>query len=186
MLKGARVRKRDGRLEKFSEKKLLHSIGRAFKIADVPDHERAAAIYYEVIHKLAERGEKQVMTVDEIERAVKAVLHKHDLPKVVHGYELVFLRLKPTKIEKVRKRDGRIVDFDPERIFKSICKSFKQTRRTIDKRCESLTGEVIELLDKRYAGQTAPVEAIKETIEFVLVKNKLPDVAKAYSLHRYM
>jgi transcriptional regulator NrdR family protein len=180
-----KVRKRDGRTESFSFRKLHASIHQAFRRAGAADHDRASAISHEVRDSLLHK-KKKVVAVDEIERTVESVLRRHKLRSVLEAYKLVFLHLHKMKIKTVRKRDGRRQDFDPEKVFKSVCKSFRQAGEPADKRCDKLTQQAVALLEKRYAGKVVPVEEIKETIEFVLVRSKLPKVARAYILYRYM
>ncbi len=105
---------------------------------------------------------------------------------VIKAYNLVFLHIKGLKIKNVMKRDGRVVNFKMHNIFKSIRKAFSQAGVDDGKKCEDITKEVVNILNKKFAGKTVPVENIKETVEHVLVRRKLPKVARAYLLYRYM
>lgn len=87
---------------------------------------------------------------------------------------------------RVMKRDGTVEKFSSQKIFKSISKSLKETGYKNKKLAAKLTKHAVSLLTKRYKGEVVPVESIKETVEFVLVKNKLPQVAKRYALYRYV
>jgi ribonucleoside-triphosphate reductase len=89
------------------------------------------------------------------------------------------------KIEKIRKRDGQIVDFDPHKIANAISKSLKAVNEKDGKHAERLAQEVEENLDKRFHYRSIPaVEEIQDVVEQVLMKNKYFAAAKAYILYR--
>jgi anaerobic ribonucleoside-triphosphate reductase len=90
-----------------------------------------------------------------------------------------------TKITKVEKRDGSFEKFNFKKLSNSIAKALAQAGHKNGKIANKLAKEVVNLLEKRH-GKTVPVEHIKQTVEFILVKNKLPKAAKAYILYRYM
>lgn len=50
----------------------------------------------------------------------------------------------------------------------------------------SYTREAIAILEKRYKGAIVPVEGIRETVEFVLVRHNMLKPAKYYIMHRYL
>mgnify|MGYP002477262464 CR=1 FL=1 len=50
-------------------------------------------------------------------------------------------------IKKIRKRDGRIVDFDSDRIKDAVHKAFIAVELENGKRAESVTEEVVRLLE---------------------------------------
>jgi len=54
--------------------------------------------------------------------------------------------------QKIRKRDGRIVDFDRMKIAKAIFKAFIATKSQGGERAEEIAGQVVDLLDKRITG----------------------------------
>ena len=90
------------------------------------------------------------------------------------------------KIEKVRKRDGRIVDFDPIRIRNAIYKAIMAVGEEDGELAEKLANEVVKILEDRFVGKIPSVEEIQDVVEEVLVKNGLYRVAKAYILYRQM
>ncbi|MCD6444063.1 adenosylcobalamin-dependent ribonucleoside-diphosphate reductase [Candidatus Bathyarchaeota archaeon] len=86
---------------------------------------------------------------------------------------------------KVIKRDGRIVDFDKNRIVEAIWKAFQATGLENRSLAERLGNEVVKVLDKTFgAGSTPHVEQIQDIVEKVLVRNGLYEAAKAYILYR--
>ena len=89
------------------------------------------------------------------------------------------------KITRVEKRDGSFERFSSKKLTNSIAKALAQSGTKNGKIANKLAKEAIKLLEKRHE-KTVPVEHIKETVEFVLVKNKLPKAAKYYLLYRYM
>ncbi|HDD35203.1 MAG TPA: ribonucleoside triphosphate reductase [Candidatus Desulfofervidus auxilii] len=87
-------------------------------------------------------------------------------------------------IKKIRKRDGRIVPFQKEKITDCIFKAAQAVGgkdRTI---AERLSDEVVELLEKRFAGKIPHVDDIQDAVEKVLVENGYYRTAKAYILYR--
>ncbi len=88
-------------------------------------------------------------------------------------------------ISVIKKRDGRIVPFDVQRITEAIEKSF----RAVDPRMEdravatSLALEVYTRLDTE--GNPAPtVDAVQSAVEQVLLDSGYPEVAKSYLVFR--
>ncbi|HIE15187.1 TPA: adenosylcobalamin-dependent ribonucleoside-diphosphate reductase [Candidatus Bathyarchaeota archaeon] len=87
-------------------------------------------------------------------------------------------------ISKVIKRDGRIVDFDPEKIVNAIWKALKATGKDDRRIAESLGGQVVEKINRKFKGLMPHVEEIQDIVEETLVENSLYEVAKAYILYR--
>jgi ribonucleoside-diphosphate reductase alpha chain len=88
-------------------------------------------------------------------------------------------------ISKIKKRDGRIVDFEPEKITNAIFKAAQAVGgkdRTI---AEKLSKQVVELLEKQLKpGEIPTVEQVQDLVEKVLVENGHYKTAKAYILYR--
>ena len=93
--------------------------------------------------------------------------------------------------QKIRKRDGSLVDFDPERIvnaiFKAACAVAESEGKSADRTiAEGLKEKVIEKLKDKIHHNTIPaVEAIQDVVEEVLIENGHTKTAKAYILYRY-
>lgn len=86
---------------------------------------------------------------------------------------------------KVIKRDGRIVDFDKNRIVEAIWKAFKATGLEDRALAEKLGDEVVKVLDDKFGLEYTPhVEQIQNAVEETLVRHGLYEVAKAYILYR--
>ncbi|MBI4145760.1 adenosylcobalamin-dependent ribonucleoside-diphosphate reductase [Candidatus Woesearchaeota archaeon] len=86
-------------------------------------------------------------------------------------------------IAKVRKRDGTIVPFQPEKIKLAISKALTSVKRK-----ESLAGKLadqaVKEAEKHFTKILPTVEDIQDIVEEVLIKNKLVDVAKSFILYR--
>jgi ribonucleoside-diphosphate reductase alpha chain len=88
------------------------------------------------------------------------------------------------KISKIRKRDGRIVDFDQKKITNAILKALTAVKQGNGELATGLSDSVVTLVSERFAGKTPHVEDIQDIVEEILVKNGYVDVAKAYILYR--
>jgi ribonucleoside-diphosphate reductase alpha chain len=88
-------------------------------------------------------------------------------------------------VEKIRKRDGSIVDFDPLKVNNAISKAFFAVRggasqEEIDKLTEMVALEVT----LAYETGVADVEGIQDIVEMCLMKAGHYDVGRAYILYR--
>ena len=84
----------------------------------------------------------------------------------------------------IRKRDGRRVPFDIDKIVSAIGRAFGDTGETADERtCRALAGNVVEKLEQQ--GLDVPaVEEIQDAAESVLIESGYARTAKAYILYR--
>ena len=87
-------------------------------------------------------------------------------------------------IAQIRKRDGRVVEFDPEKITNAILKAFTATKTKNGKVAKKLSDEVVEIVARKFEGRIPGVENVQDVVEEVLIKNGYVDVAKAYILYR--
>ncbi len=92
----------------------------------------------------------------------------------------------PEKIFKeIRKRDGRVVDFIPDKITDAIFKAATAVGGSDRGIAENLTRQVIESLqDKAYNGVIPTVEEVQDAVEVALIENGHARTAKAYILYR--
>jgi ribonucleoside-triphosphate reductase len=89
------------------------------------------------------------------------------------------------EIIKIRKRDGRIVDFNPVKITNAIWKAAQAVGGKDRKRAEELTDKVIDFLEKEIPrGGIPTVEQVQDTVEKVLIEEGHAKTAKAYILYR--
>ena len=87
-------------------------------------------------------------------------------------------------ITKLRKRDGRLVDFDEEKIAVAINKAFNATYKPgHEETARKLAREVVSFLEVE--GLEAPdVEHVQDIVEKVLMDSGYVQTAKAYILYR--
>ncbi len=88
-------------------------------------------------------------------------------------------------IKKIRKRDGRIVDFDKNKITEAIWKAAKSVGGKDKKLSAKLADEVVSYLEKQLKeGEIPTVEQVQDIVEKVLIENGHAKTAKAYILYR--
>jgi anaerobic ribonucleoside-triphosphate reductase len=88
-------------------------------------------------------------------------------------------------VTKVRKRDGRIVDFDREKITKAIFKAAESVGGHDRKIAENLASKAVTIINYQFEKDQVPtVEQIQDIVERVLIKNGYADTAKAFILYR--
>ena len=87
-------------------------------------------------------------------------------------------------VTKIRKRDGRLADFNEEKIAKAITKAFDATYKPgQEETAKRLADEVLSILEVE--GDLQPeVEHIQDLVERVLMDNGYVQTAKAYILYR--
>jgi len=88
------------------------------------------------------------------------------------------------RVSKIRKRDGSIVDFNPEKIRSAIHKAIIATGGENGDVAGKLYVNAVTEVEKRFAGKTPSVENIQDIVEEVLIKAGHTQVAKAYILYR--
>jgi len=88
-------------------------------------------------------------------------------------------------IEKIQKRDGRIVAFDKNKIAEAIWKAAQSVGGTDKQKAYELTDKVVEYLEKQAKpGEILHVEQVQDAVEKILVENGHYKTAKAYILYR--
>ncbi len=93
------------------------------------------------------------------------------------GYEL-------GSLHKVIKRDGRVVDFDAQRIENAVRKACKATNTPDEELPKQVTRLVIKSLNNMFKGKTPSVEDVQNLVEETLILLGQARVAKAYILYR--
>ncbi len=89
------------------------------------------------------------------------------------------------RILRIRKRDGRIVEFVPEKITNAIYKAAQVVGGHDKKEAEELTKKVTTILEYKFGPKEVPtVEEAQDIVEKVLIKNGHAKTAKAYILYR--
>jgi len=87
-------------------------------------------------------------------------------------------------ITKMTKRDGRVVDFDSKRIRDAIYKAFIAVELGDGQKAESVTQEVVRLLEAKFKGRIPSVEDAQDVVIEVLKKWGYDKVALEYQAFR--
>jgi ribonucleoside-diphosphate reductase alpha chain len=87
-------------------------------------------------------------------------------------------------IKKIVKREGRIVDFDSNRIKDAIYKAFIAVELGDGKKAESITREVVRLLEEKFKERIPSVEDAQDLVIIVLKKEGYEKVAHEYQAYR--
>lgn len=85
---------------------------------------------------------------------------------------------------RIRKRDGRIVNFDRNKITRAIEKSILAVKAKDRAVAERLSRQVMKIVKEKFVVKIPGVEDIQDIVENVLIRNGLTKVAKAYILYR--
>ena len=89
------------------------------------------------------------------------------------------------KITKIRKRDGRIVDFEQDKITQAIYKAMLVTNQGNKKEAGKLSDKVVDFLIQRFKKERVPqVEEIQDIVEMTLMRKDYLESAKAYIIYR--
>jgi ribonucleoside-diphosphate reductase alpha chain len=83
-------------------------------------------------------------------------------------------------LSKIKKRDGRVTDFDPDRIRNAVHKAFLAVELGNGEKAESITSEVVSLLKEKFKEKTPSVEDAQDLVIEVLEKKGYEKVAQAY------
>jgi len=86
--------------------------------------------------------------------------------------------------EKIRKRDGRVVEFDPLKIKSAIAKAGEATGELGKKEAARLTGQVLSLAHESGLDPLPDVEGVQDVVERALIVSPFYRTAKAYILYR--
>jgi len=87
-------------------------------------------------------------------------------------------------IKKIRKRDGRIVEFDASRIRDAIHRAFIAVELGDGEKAEKITDKTVRLLERRFKGKVPSVENVQDIVVEVLRKEGYEEVAEQYQTYR--
>ena len=85
---------------------------------------------------------------------------------------------------KIRKRDGRLVKFNAEKITNAIAKAGTATGEFDTKEARKLTIRVLNLMEKLFDSKVLTVEEIQDIVEEVLLQSPYRTTAKSYIIYR--
>jgi ribonucleoside-triphosphate reductase len=87
-------------------------------------------------------------------------------------------------IEEIKKRDGRVVEFNSSKITEAITKAGQATAEFTDREAKKLTLRVLTLAHELRLGPIPEVEEIQDIVERVLLDSPYYKTAKAYIIYR--
>ncbi|MDK2800988.1 MAG: hypothetical protein PWQ70_2607 [Clostridiales bacterium] len=87
-------------------------------------------------------------------------------------------------IEKIKKRDGRIVDFNPDKITNAIFKAAKVLGGNDYEMSKELTDKVVSYLQDELKLEIPEVEQIQDAVEKILIETGHAATSKQYILYR--
>jgi ribonucleoside-triphosphate reductase len=89
------------------------------------------------------------------------------------------------KVAHIRKRDGRIADFDQVKITGAIFKAFKANNNYDREKADVISEQVASIINVVYKdGKIPSVENVQDLVETTLINNGLTNIAKSYILYR--
>ena len=87
---------------------------------------------------------------------------------------------------KIKKRNGAIVDFQPEKITRAMYMAFTDVRGSTDgEKLREMTDSVVRTIEVNFSFATPSVEDVQDAVEKELMKAGYFDVAKNYIIYRY-
>lgn len=88
------------------------------------------------------------------------------------------------KIDKIKKRDNRIVSFDQSKITNAIKKALWAIREENGDTAQKISNEAVNILNEKYVSKIPGVEDIQDVVVEALRKTGYDDVANAYEEYR--
>ncbi|NCU38054.1 ribonucleoside triphosphate reductase [Candidatus Saccharibacteria bacterium] len=85
---------------------------------------------------------------------------------------------------KIKKRDGRIVKFNQQKIMSAIERAGLEVGEFAEAEASALTAQVIVHAEKELPTKTPTVEQIQDIVEEVLLNSRYKATAKAYIIYR--
>jgi len=89
-----------------------------------------------------------------------------------------------SSIDKIKKRDGKICEFDKEKITKAIFNAAQAVGGKDKNEAERLSGLVVDLINKKFKGKNPTVEDVSDVVEKILIEEGHAKTAKSYILYR--
>ncbi len=86
---------------------------------------------------------------------------------------------------QVVKRDGRVVEFDPDKIRQAVRKAMVATKTLSEKSLEETVRRTLQILSDKFGAEKTPsVEEVQNAVEQALMQFNLYPTAKAYVVYR--
>ncbi len=89
-------------------------------------------------------------------------------------------------ITQIKKRNGEIVSFSPEKIYSAVQKAFINVHGSVaEPQLSEILEHVVHHLEEKFIDRTPSVEDVQNMVENVLMERGQFDVAKIYIIYRY-
>jgi len=98
--------------------------------------------------------------------------------------QVFFINKEESMFTKIKKRNGKVVPFDKNKIIQAIYKAGKATEEFGEKESKRLGKEVVSLARQNITMPIPTVEHIQDIVEDVLLDSHYKKTAKAYILYR--
>jgi ribonucleoside-triphosphate reductase (formate) len=90
-----------------------------------------------------------------------------------------------SKVGQIKKRNGRIVAFEADKITRAVSKAFQAVGDNDSEKASKITQQVTDILEITCRGLRVPdVEEVQDLVEKMLMENGYPEAAKAFILYR--
>lgn len=86
--------------------------------------------------------------------------------------------------EKIKKRDGKIVNFEPERIINAITRAGMATREFNTETAGDLAQKALDVAEKLIQNDVPSVEEVQDIVEKTLMSSPYYKTARAYTIYR--
>ena len=90
-----------------------------------------------------------------------------------------------SKVGQIRKRDGRIVAFNEDKITQAVFKACQSVGDNDFEKARKISQQVVSILEITCRGLRVPdVEEVQDLVEKILIENGYAEIAKSYILYR--
>ena len=87
-------------------------------------------------------------------------------------------------MKSIRKRDGRVVEFDSSKVKAAVLKAMEAEKHGSEEDAEVVAKAAVEAVEQTFADKLPTVEDVQDAVEVALMHEKFEDVSKAYILYR--
>ena len=185
------IKKRNGKKEKYDKQKIERSISKAITASGTQNNDLLDSFTENVEKYLISYSKDDSFTTDDIRSAINIVLLENNLPEVAkiyfqkRGKKLKSIDNKKLEVKQIKKRDGSIVNFNEERIFKALLRAGESTEEFGGEEAKKLSNIVLAVLEHKFDGHEIPsVEQIQDIIEIILIQANWAKTAKAFIIYR--
>jgi len=106
------------------------------------------------------------------------------LKRFIFAYNLQFILEGKMFLKKIKKRDGRLVDFDAGRIKNAVHKALLAVELGDGEKAENITKAVVKILEVKFKEAIPTVENVQDTVILVLTQSGYEKVALEYQDYR--